>query len=83
MRFIEMFASEFGAVVFGVDASAGEHPRAAGEIDLGIASGKKNFGSLCAVGGVTNENNSGGSDGNLFNLGLCPVLWSIAFCFVH
>jgi hypothetical protein len=80
---IEMIASEFRAVIFGVNSSAREYPRATGEIDFGIASGKKNFDSTCAVGGITNKNSSGGSDGNLFNLGLCPFLWSIAFCFVH
>jgi hypothetical protein len=80
---IEMIATKIGTVVFGVNASTWEYPRAAREKDRGATTSKKHFDSFCAVGGVTNENNGGGGNSNLLNLGLCPFLWSIAFCFVH
>jgi hypothetical protein len=83
VRFIEMITAEVGIVIFGVNASTGEHPSAAGEIDLGIASSEKNFNSTSTVGGVTNKYNGGSGNGDLFNLGLCPFFGSIAFRFVH
>ena len=70
VRFIEMIASEFGSVIFGVNSSAREHPRATRKKDLGATTSKKYFDSFCAVGGVTNENNGGGGNGNLLDLGL-------------